>query len=404
MQVGKQEKVTAAQQLADDHHQRLAADSRRRPRSRRAPSAMICARTVFRCFKVLERIGDRVTGAAGPVFVTFAVLLVGLGTTCFFTILLPTLPFPILTTPLCVLIALNLHGHYFYVTRVRPGFVDPSAPLPTDLAPPIRPLEIRPGRIEDSRVLWANRGAFDASPHGKAPMTRATVTKCRRCGVIRPERAHHCRICNRCVLKYDHHCPHLHLLGINQCVGLHNERHFVLFMAYLVIGCLAFCFAGWDTALHALGFSGDWNDWPYTIPATFFLLTYILAAVMSLAVGIMCAFHLRTIANGETTVESQDHDVYRKVAVQRQETFTNSYDLGPGLRNLALFFNVSIGRYKPSPAPYPLYTLLLPVRVQPYTDGWGWARREGYERGHGGVRRGEELTDEEFGEDHMEEP
>jgi palmitoyltransferase len=32
----------------------------------------------------------------------------------------------------------------------------------------------------------------------------------------------------------------------------------------------------------------------------------------------------------------------------------------------------------------------------PYTDGRSWARREGFVR-HGGIREGEELTDEEDG-------
>ena len=48
----------------------------------------------------------------------------------------------------------------------------------------------------------------------------------------------------------------------------------------------------------------------------------------------------------------------------------------------------------------PLYTFLLPLRMNPYTDGRAWARRDGLER-HQGVRKGEELTDEE---DEPEEP
>jgi hypothetical protein len=40
---------------------------------------------------------------------------------------------------------------------------------------------------------------------------------------------------------------------------------------------------------------------------------------MSLAVGIMCSYHLWTVAHGETTVESQDHEVYRKMAKARNE-------------------------------------------------------------------------------------
>ncbi len=30
---------------------------------------------------------------------------------------------------------------------------------------------------------------------------------CRKCRAFKPQRAHHCSICNRCVIKMDHHCP-----------------------------------------------------------------------------------------------------------------------------------------------------------------------------------------------------
>ena len=37
-------------------------------------------------------------------------------------------------------------------------------------------------------------------------------------------------------------------------------------------------------------------------------------------------------------------------------------------------------------------TLFLPLRLNPYTDGFSWARKDGYER-HLGIHHGEELTD-----------
>ena len=63
----------------------------------------------------------------------------------------------------------------------------------------------------------------------------------------KPERTHHCRTCNACILKYDHHCPWL-----NQCVGLGNERYFILFMLWFSLGAFIFAISGWPIAYNAL--------------------------------------------------------------------------------------------------------------------------------------------------------
>jgi palmitoyltransferase len=53
------------------------------------------------------------------------------------------------------------------------------------------------------------------------------------------------------------------------------------------------------------------------MPQLPFILTYILSIVLCLAVGIMLLWHLWGVCKGETSVEAQDHDVYRNVAKQR---------------------------------------------------------------------------------------
>ena len=53
-------------------------------------------------------------------------------------------------------------------------------------------------------------------------------TVCARCETYRPPRAHHCRICQRCVRRMDHHCP-----WINNCVGECNQKYFLQFLVYV---------------------------------------------------------------------------------------------------------------------------------------------------------------------------
>ena len=56
---------------------------------------------------------------------------------------------------------------------------------------------------------------------------------CQSCQGYKPPRAHHCRVCKRCVLKMDHHCP-----WINNCCGHLNHTNFVLFVFFAPVGCI----------------------------------------------------------------------------------------------------------------------------------------------------------------------
>ncbi|CAF1485342.1 unnamed protein product [Adineta ricciae] len=79
------------------------------------------------------------------------------------------------------------------------------------------------------------------SPNGKITDSNNSLLKpneegwtaCNRCEIYRPARAHHCRICKRCVRRLDHHCP-----WVNNCVGEFNQN------IHSVVICVEACLFG----------------------------------------------------------------------------------------------------------------------------------------------------------------
>lgn len=125
------------------------------------------------------------------------------------------------------------------------------------------------------------------------------VTMCTKCKFPRPERAHHCRICGRCVIRYDHHCPWL-----GNCIGLENHKFFILHTIYVALACLAFLIISFPDLMIALHEAAASTRHRNSALGLVFLGGYSLAIIFGVFTFFLSTIHVRFAMRNVTTVES----------------------------------------------------------------------------------------------------
>ncbi|THU79026.1 hypothetical protein K435DRAFT_845582 [Dendrothele bispora CBS 962.96] len=245
-----------------------------------------------------------ITGVADPLFITFAVVLISTGT--------------LLTGPIRVLIVLNMFTHYSLACTIPPGVVDAEGPqLPKTFLKHLLWASLKRSTDDHAyRALSPLENGFRGDERtGRLNITRAEITKCRKCGQMRPE-----------IVRDKPYVP---------------PNLFLLFLMYLCLSTAFDILLGYQQFLNALGLSFQ-ILWSYHVPVIAYLPTFILSCVLCFAVGTMLIVALWSFMKGETSVEAQDHEIYRKVALSRGEASIDSYNLRK-MQNLNMFFHIGEG-------------------------------------------------------------
>lgn len=155
------------------------------------------------------------------------------------------------------------------------------------------------------------RRTLDVYPYDEVLYARDKL--CKTCHVVKRARSKHCRMCDRCVVRFDHYCG-----WVACCLGIYNTRYFLLF---LVVHAVAM-FHGGIVAIQIVmesmgeiiekGFvfvrTGEavrrfsWRV-AFAVEGDVILLGFVLLAVGCLVLGFF-AWHLYLVCVNMTTNES----------------------------------------------------------------------------------------------------
>ncbi|KAF8927947.1 DHHC palmitoyltransferase-domain-containing protein [Dissophora ornata] len=295
----------------------------------------------------IDRLTDAAVNGLGPVLLTVASLLLSTTIFCYFNVFLPfhfawkegeglfgNLGYILNFIWACYLVW-GIIANYYFAVRTPPGGVLDGV--------------TGSGDVMFQEVL-REMETYTVSPQ-----------ICKRCNLPKPERTHHCSVCKRCVLKYDHHCPWIH-----NCVGHFNHRFFLMFLTYLTIACVYFVIMGVRPFLQAADTESE-NNWPYFLDRTVVTFSEVLAVAIGAAVGGMAGWHWYLTLTAQTTLEQYNNSYIKKVCKTRGDTYANMYDFGV-VGNFQDLFNVGPRGH------YPWYTALLPLRIPPIGTGKRYER------------------------------
>ncbi|XP_062095613.1 probable protein S-acyltransferase 16 [Humulus lupulus] len=156
---------------------------------------------------------------------------------------------------------------------------------------------------------------------------------CQKCSHYKPPRAHHCRVCQRCVLRMDHHC-----IWINNCVGHANYKAFFVFVVYAVIACF------YSLILLVGSLTNDSQndeDGSGSSLRTLYVISGLLLTPLGVALSVLLGWHIYLVLQNKTTIEYHEGVRAMWLAEKGGNIYSHPYDLG-AFENLTTVLGPSI--------------------------------------------------------------
>uniref|UniRef100_A0A7S1X3V4 S-acyltransferase n=1 Tax=Tetraselmis chuii TaxID=63592 RepID=A0A7S1X3V4_9CHLO len=165
------------------------------------------------------------------------------------------------------------------------------------------------------------------------------VRFCQKCQLPKPPRCHHCRVCKRCVLRMDHHCP-----WVNNCIGHGNYKAFFLFLLYVTAALVHALVLLTMHAMQALqknalkrkmrfnirgrlvgeaAKSTGVDVWAF-VQGVCFTVTFPLTIGLVLLLG----WHVYLVVCNKTTIEYHEGVTAKIKAAKTGQAYKHPYDLG----------------------------------------------------------------------------